>query len=108
MIIKYEIDKFIKEISQIEIEDDKNVFIRGRNPYDGLNTYFGIWSNEEYIVIVTLISDRNVSYDYSLNKNIDTEKYIKKYLEFNRNAEIISKEEFNERLQKVISIIGGK
>lgn len=106
MIIEYETSKFKKEERQIEIEDTKNVFLHGRNPYDMLSTYFGIWTNKEYLMIVTLISNRNISYNYYLSKNINTESDIKKYMELNDNVEIISKEEFKNQLQRVISIIG--
>ena len=106
MLIKYEKNEYKREQCQIEIEDTKNIFLKGINPYDGLSTYFGIWTNEKYIVIVTLISNGNISYEYSLNKNIYTESDIKKYMELNNNVEIISKEKFKNQLQKVISIVG--
>lgn len=42
MVIEYETSKYIKEKQKIEINDTKNVFLQGTNPYDGLSTYFGI------------------------------------------------------------------
>lgn len=51
MIIEYEVSKFIKEKGKFEIEDTKNVFLQGLNPYDGLPTYFGIWVNDKRLFI---------------------------------------------------------
>lgn len=98
MVIEYEVSNFVKEKRTINIEDTKNVFLKGTNPYDGLSTYFGIWTNKVYLSIVTLISGRCVSYECTMNKYINTECDIKKYLSDNRNIKIISKAEFIEKL----------
>lgn len=102
MVIEYEKDKFLKENHQIE--DTKNVFLQGRNPYDGRNTYFGVWKNKGHIVIVTLISDRTIRYEYSLDTNIYTECYIKEYLQSNNHVDAISKDVFKEQLQRITKI----
>lgn len=98
MVIEYEISNFVKEKRSIDIEDTKNVFLTGTNPYDGLDTYFGIWTNKFYLCIVTLISNRCVSYECTFNKNIYTECDIQKYLKDNKNVKVISKAEFIEKL----------
>ena len=98
MVIEYEVSKFVNETKSIDIKDTKNIFLKGTNPYDGLYTYFGVWTNKKYLCIVTLISNRCVSYDCTLNKNVYTECDIKKYLSENRNVKIISKAEFIEKL----------
>lgn len=98
MVIEYEVSNFVNEKRTIDIEDTKNVFLKGTNPYDGFSTYFGIWTNKVYLSIVTLISDRCVSYEYTRNKNVYTECSIKKYLADNRNVKVISKAEFIEKL----------
>lgn len=105
MVIEYEKDKFLKENHQIEIEDTKNVFLQGRNPYYRRNTYFGIWENKNYLVIATLISGRTISYEYSLDKNIYTECYIKEYLKSNNNVDVISKDIFKEELKQIKAIL---
>lgn len=105
MLIEYETSIYVKEKAQIEIQDTKNVFLQGKNPYDGLNTYFGIWTKKDGIAIVNITSWCNISYEYSLNKNIYTEQYIKKYLENNKNVKIISKEELKKELDHVRSIL---
>lgn len=105
MIIKYEISKFVRKKAQIEIKDTKNVFLKGTNPYDGLNTYFGIWTKEDGIAIVNITSWRNIRYEYSLSKKIYTEQYIKKYLENNINVTIISKQEFKKEIDHIRSIL---
>lgn len=105
MVIEYKTSKYVEENHKIEIEDTKNVFLHGKNLYDGLSTYFGIWTNKDYLVIVTLISGRTINYEYSVNKNISTECDIKKYLEFNNYVDVISKDVFKEQLKKVTSIL---
>ena len=102
MVIEYQVSRYIEENKEIDIEDTKNVFLKGIDPYNGLNTYFGIWSNEECIVIATITSNRCISYEYSLDKSIYTENDIKKYLEKNNNVVAISKDTFVEQLQNDI------
>ena len=105
MVIEYETSKYVTKKQKIEIEDTKNVFLQGVNPYDGLNTYFGIWTDERYLIIATLTSNRNISYSYSVNKNVYTNADIRQFLKFNHDIKIITKNEFKEQLQKAISII---
>lgn len=105
MIIKYENNKYVKEMKEFEIEDPKNVFLQGTNPYDGLDTYFGIWKNNNTLVIVTIISYRNISYECWLNTNLYTEGEIKKYLRENNNVKTITKNEFKEQIDHIRSII---
>ena len=105
MIIKYTTSKFINETKTIEIEDTKNIFLQGKNPYDNTNTYFGILENEQYLVIATIISNRSISYSYSTNKSVYTEADIKLYLHNNNNVTKISKDQFQEQLYKIKEII---
>lgn len=105
MIIKYKDDKYIKEKKEIEIEDTKNVFLKGRNKYDNLPTYFGIWENNGGLSIVTIISYRTISYKYYLHESIYTECDIREYLRNNKKVEIIEKDEFKEQLEHVNSIL---
>ena len=105
MIIEYKVGKYIYEDKKIEIKDDKNIFFKGTNPYDGLSTYFGIWENENGLAMVTIISNRNISYEYSRSKVIHTLPDIKKYLEGNRDVKIISKKEFKDQLDRIQKII---
>ncbi len=101
-IIEYEKSKFIKEKRDFELVDTKNIFLKGYNSYDGIKTFFGIWQNKEYLVIVTIISNRTISYEYSLNKGIYTDNYIREYLENNDYVESISKEEFKEKFENIL------
>lgn len=105
MIIKYEKTQYMTTTHEIDIPDTKNVFLKGTNPYDGLSTYFGIWTNKNCLVIVTLIGHRNISYEYSLNISNHTESDIKQYLERNKNVQKISKEEFQKELNFFIELV---
>lgn len=105
MLIEYEISKFEKQKAQIEITDPKNVFLKGTNPYDGLNTYFGIWTKDNGLAIVNITSWRNISYKYYLNKDLSTQVDIELYLEHNNNVKIISKEEFKKEIDHIRTIL---
>lgn len=105
MIIEYEKSKYVKEKSQIEIKDTKNVFLKGTNPYDGLNTYFGIWTKNDGLAIVNITSWRNISYKYYLDKNMSTKVDIELYLQHSNNIKVISKEEFKKEIDHVRSIL---
>ncbi len=105
MNIEYETRKFVDEKRQFNIEDSKNVFLKGINPYDNLPTYFGIWENDNKLSIVSIISYRNIKYGCYLNTNLSTESDIKEYLRYNDNVKIITKDEFKEQIQKINSIL---
>ncbi|MBS5857910.1 MAG: hypothetical protein KIC60_05430 [Clostridium sp.] len=105
MIIEYEVSKYIKEMQKLEIKDTKNVFLKGRNTYDNLPTYFGIWNNDGILSIVTIISYRTINYKHYLNENLSTKYDIEQYLKCNKNIEIISRNEFKEQIDNIISIL---
>lgn len=105
MIIKYKTSEYREVMHEMEIEDDKNLFLQGRNKYDGLNTYFGIWRNKDYLVIATLISGHTISYEYYSMHNICTDNNIEKFMEHSRDVKCISKDEFAKELKRVISIL---
>lgn len=105
MIIEYEISKYVKETHKISIEDTKNVFLKGKDPFDNLNTYFGIWINDNTLSIVTIIRWRTINYKCYLNVNIPTTNLIQEYLSNNKNVEIISRDEFKEQIERITSIL---
>lgn len=104
MIIEYETGKYVKETKKIEIKDTKNVFLKGNNIFDGLDTYFGIWVNNKKISIVTIISYRTITYKHFLNENLSTLCDIQEYLKHNDNVIIIEKKEFEKQINHVKSI----
>lgn len=105
MIIEYQMSKYVKEKKQLEIADTHNIFLSGKNPYDNLPTYFGIWTNKNTLVIVTIISWRTISYKRYLNTNLSTKSDVQEYLEHNKNVQIITRDEFREQIQNIKSII---
>jgi len=105
MVIEYETSKYVTETKKLEISDTKNVFLKGRNTFDNLPTYFGIWINNGGISIVTLISYRNINYQYYINTNLSTEIDIKNYLKYSKDIEIISKDEFREQISHIKTIL---
>ena len=110
MIIEYEKNKYVTEIKQLEITDSKNVFLKGKNMYDNLPTYFGIWENNKQISIVTIISYRTVTYKHYLNENLSTICDIQEYFKHNDSVVIIDRKEFEKQINHIKSIfeIGGK
>lgn len=102
--IKYEKNKFLREKCEIAIEDTKNVFLKGRNPFDNLPTYFGVWVNDGGLSIVTIISYRTIKYRHYLNTKLYTESDIEEYLRNNDNVEVISKDEFEKQINHIQSI----
>lgn len=105
MVIEYETSKYVKEKQQLEIDDINNVFLQGTNPYDGLPTYFGIWKNNNRLVIITIISWRNISYKCYLNINLSTNLDIRDYLEHNKNVKVITRNEFKEQIQHITMLL---
>ena len=105
MTITYKTTEYTEVMHELGIEDDKNIFLLGRNKCDGLNTYLGIWRNKNYLVIATLISGRNISYEYYSMHNISTDKDIEKFMQHTRDVKVIPKDEFETELKRVISIL---
>lgn len=104
MIIRYTKSDYVREENSIDIKDTKNVFLKGKNPYDGLDTYFGIWENNNTLVIVNIISYRTIGYKRYLNTNLHTECDIRKYLEDNKSVISISRKEFKKQLDHIKEI----
>ena len=105
MIIEYEMDTIKKKSKKIEIEDPKNIFLEGKNTYDNLPTYFGIWLNDGCLSIVTIISYRTIRYKYYLNPNISTICDIQEYLINSKDVQIIEKSDFKEQINHIIKIL---
>lgn len=105
MIIRYKTSKYVEKYCELEIKDSKNVFLKGRNIYDNLPTYLGIWNNDGMLSIVTIISYRTINYKHYLSENLSTKYDIEQYLKCNDNIEIISRNEFKEQIDKIITIL---
>ena len=105
MIIEYETCKCISEKQKIEIKDTQNVFLKGKNMYDNLPTYFGIWLNNGRLSIVTIISYRTISYKSYLNPSLSTKCDIQEYLKYSKDVQVIGKSEFKEQIKHITTIL---
>lgn len=105
MIIEYETCKYISEKQKIEIKDTQNVFLKGKNMYDNLPTYFGIWLNNGRLSIVTIISYRTISYKSYLNPSLSTKYDIQEYLKYSEDVQVIGKSEFKEQIKHITTIL---
>ena len=105
MLIKYTTSEYKTETRELEIEDTKNVFLQGTNPYDGLPTYFGIWQNKGTPVIVTIISWRTINYKRYLSTAVSPECDIKDYLNHNIDVKNISRDEFKKEISNIQKIL---
>ena len=103
--MKYNESKYISKEKTIEIENPRNVFLKGTNIFDGLNTYLGIWINGEYLVKVTIMRSNCVYYEYLQEEYVSPESTINKYLEYNQDITTISREDFEKQLDKLKTII---
>lgn len=104
MIIEYEKYKILNKNDKIEIENTKSVFLKGKNPYDKLDTYFGIWTSSNSLSIVTIISYNTIKYKHYMNTNLSTISDIQEYLKNNDNVQIIKKSQFKEQIKYIASI----
>ena len=104
MIIEYEKYTMSKGNGKIEIENTKNVFLKGKNPFDNLDTYFGIWSNNSGLSIITIISYRTIRYKHYMNANLSTICDIKEYLKNNNDVKIIQQEQFEKQINHIRTI----
>ncbi len=105
MIIEYETDEYIKQVHKIEIEDTKNVFLCGKNSYYNMDSFFGIWVNDNTLSIVTIIGYRTINYKCYLNTNISTKADIQEYLRYSKEVRVISRDEFKEQIKQINEIL---
>ena len=100
MKFNYEVCKNVKEKKSIEIENTRNVFLEGQSTYNGLENYFGVWSNKKYLSIITLMNNGTIYCNCSLNKSVYPDCSIRRFLEDNKNVRLISKDAFIHQLNK--------
>ena len=105
MIIKYKTGNYEYKNNEIEIDDTKNCFLKGTNPYDGLDTFLGIWINNNKLIIAELISYRTISYQCWLSTSLYTESEIIKFCEHSKNVKIILKDDFKLELDRAKAIL---
>ena len=105
MIIEYIESHYINKNHKIEIEDTKNVFLKGKNIYDNLPTYFGVWLNDGCLSIVTIISYRTINYKSYMNPNISTKYDIQEYLKNSKDVVVIEKDQFKEQINHITKIL---
>ena len=105
MIIEYKNNNIKRESKKIEIEDPKNVFLKGKNIYDNLPTYFGVWLNDGCLSIVTIISYRTINYKSYMNPNISTKYDIQEYLKNSKDVVVIEKNQFKEQINHITKIL---
>ena len=105
MIIEYTKSHYIDKKHKIEIEDTKNVFLKGKNIYDNLPTYFGVWLNDGCLSIVTIISYRTINYKSYMNPNISTKYDIQEYLKNSKDVVVIEKNQFKEQINHITKIL---
>ena len=105
-IINYTKEKLLKEEYKIEIEDTKNVFLKGRTPQKNEEIYFGIWKKSENGNEVTAtIKSRDIKFDYSIYGSIGSIVEIRHFIEANNKIEKISKDKFFKKLDTVKAIL---
>lgn len=100
MFIKYKVRKSTEYLTEREIPDIKNVFLKGTSPFSADTTYFALWEKEDYLVTVSMLLEGFINYQYFTDKSIDTTSLIKKFLKENHNVKVISKQTFKEQLDK--------
>lgn len=104
MTIQYKVN-CVKGMKQIEIEDTKNVFLKGTDFYYEHPTYFGVWNNKNTLVIVTIINWQTIKYKRLLNIDLSTDNDIIEYLKNNNNVTNITKAEFKEQMKYVQEVL---
>jgi hypothetical protein len=103
--IFYEKSKFVREEHEFEIEDMKNVFLKGRDSSFNRTVYLGIWQNQNGGGVTATIGDREIKFDYSRYGLSESTANIRKFLESNRKVEKISKDLFFEKLDNIKNLL---
>lgn len=105
MVIEYKPSKVIKMNNKLEITDTKNVFLKGKNPDNWFDTFFGIWPNDRGLVVITIIGWHTIKCKCYLDSNVSTNGDIQMYLENNKDVEIIPKEDFKFQIENMRSVM---
>jgi len=102
--IHYSKENFIKVECEFEIEDIKNVFLKGQDSFNR-TVYFGMWQNQNGDGITANVEDRKIMFDYSRYGLTGSTVNAKKFLQANKKVEKISKEVFFNKLDSIKKIL---
>lgn len=85
---------------EFEVEDIKNVFLKGQDKIYNRTVCFGLWQYKAGFKVVTISSDV-ITFDHSICSSENTSIDIKKFLQSHNSVEKISQQQFISRLSNV-------
>lgn len=91
---------------ELEIEDIRNVFLKGRDIHRNTNELLGIWIDKQGLKIVSILNQSAISIDCNRNVSVSTRVDIECFLKNHNNVVEISKEEFRKELNRIMSLLG--
>lgn len=89
---------------ELEIEDIRNCFLKGRDNLLNTVRYLGIWTDNDGTKIVEIIED-GVYLNFSKNNSDSTRTNIEIFIRERNNVEIISEKEFRNILDKFTNLL---
>lgn len=90
---------------EIEIEDINNCYLKGRDSLLNVERYLGIWENDIGLRTVDIIDNSGICLDFSEKHPVDARGAIEYFLKDKNNVEIISEQEFRDKLTKIMSLL---
>ncbi len=105
MIINYKKSKYVTEEFEIEIEDIYNCFLQGNSENKNITEYLGIYTTNEYLIIIKIEEYSNIKLENWSNKNLYTENDIKIFLKGHKEVKVITKEIFKNKLKEILKIL---
>lgn len=95
-----------QEKIELEIEDIRNCFLKGRDKYYNTQNFLGIWIDKDGLKIIE-IRKNLIGVERCENSSISTRIYIETFIKNNNNVQLISKKTFRKEIDKIINILGG-
>lgn len=105
MIINYKKIKFVTEEFKFEIEDTHNCFLQGESENKNITEYIGIYTTNEYLLIIKIEEYSNIKLEHWLNKSVCTDNDIKNFLKEHKEVKVITKEIFKNKLNEILKIL---
>ena len=90
---------------EIEIEDINNCYLKGRDRLLNVERYLGIWENEIGLRTVDIIGSEGLCLNFSEKYPVDARGAIEYFLKDKNNVEIISEQEFRNKLTKIMNLL---
>lgn len=105
MLISYTKTRFVEEKHSFDIEDTHNCFLKGQREDTNITEYLGIYTTEQYLLIIEIQNQTNIIMQHWESKSIYTESDIRDFLRKHEAVTNITLDTFRQQLNNILEVI---